>query len=107
MSQLISRKTVTARKSHRCRNCNATVIQPGSEYVRETYVYDGRIYDWVSCDPCEKLTPLVWEWWYRPDEGVGADEFLDWAHEHVDDPKHCDAAQAYLERFRGSEGGAS
>lgn len=92
----------TARKPHRCDDCYTT-IHAGTPYHRDTLVYDGAVYDWVTCDECDALVTLVWRW-VDPtgDEGVGQPEFTDWAHEHRTDPVHGDAARRYLDRLRGA-----
>ena len=102
MPTLLSSKTVTARKPHRCGSCSTVAVQPGDTYTRESYVYDGRAYTWVSCADCAALMPEVWDWAGMPDEGVGPDEYAEWALDHRDDPTHGEAARAFLIRT-GSE----
>lgn len=89
--------TPTARKAHQCDWCY-TAIQPGEKYRRSTNIYDERIYDWVSCLACDDLAPIVWEWSYRPDEGIGEDSFAEWASDHQGDVEWGFAACAYLLR---------
>lgn len=81
MTALVKAKTVTARKVHACRCCGAAAIQPGETYTRETYVYDGQIYDWVMCAPCRVIAGDVYDWAGSPDEGVGNDQYVEWAEE--------------------------
>lgn len=100
MPQLLKEKMVKARKAHNCQTCLTVTIQPGTVYRRATYVYDGMVYDWVSCEPCEAISMLVYDWWSDSgEEGVGFDEYRDWAYEHEDDPEHGEAARAYLQRL--------
>ena len=47
-------KTPVARKEHRCNFCGG-VISVGEKYNRQTNVYDGRVYDWVSHCECSEL----------------------------------------------------
>lgn len=95
--------TPTARKSHKCDWCYAT-IQPGEQYHRSTNIYDDHIYDWVACLACDSLCPVVWDWAYRPDEGIGEDSFAEWANDHRNDATHGEAARAYLDRrVKGGE----
>lgn len=98
MTDLISSKVVTARKSHHCANCNTIAIQRGEKYVRDVYVYDGRVYTWISCHDCNEIAGKVYDWCYSPDEGVGADEFQEWAEEHENHPELGEKARAYLSR---------
>lgn len=96
MPELVSSTRVRARKAHRCLCCSVVAIQPGQEYQREVFKYDGRVYTWVSCDDCKAISGEVFDWYGQPwDEGVGADEFHEWATEHESsDPR----AAAYLAR---------
>lgn len=98
MPELLSEKTVTARKSHRCECCGVVCIQPGDRYVRCAYVYDCRAYTWVSCRECDAINAEVYSWAGQPDEGISADEFQGWAEEHQRDPVHGEPARAYLVR---------
>lgn len=93
----LRRSTPTARKPHSCDWCYGR-IQPGERYHRSTNVYDDRVYDWVSCNACEGLAARVWDWSYRPDEGIGEDSFSEWADAHRDDLEHGKDARAYLAR---------
>lgn len=98
-AQVLSSKTVTARKPHACMTCNTKEIQPDVQYRRTTMVYDGRVYDWVQCEPCQTITNLVWEW-ANGEDGIDADDYAEWADEFQDDPKHGVAARAHLARLR-------
>lgn len=99
MPVLLREKTFVARKAHRCDTCEATAISAGESYSRQTYVYDGRVYDWVQCGACRAIAGDVFTWmegWY--DEGISRDDYLEWAREHKDHPVHGEAARAYLTR---------
>ena len=91
---VLSDKTVRARKPHKCSTCGAVAVEPGQEYRRETLIYDGRIYDWVMCGPCDELFMEVYDYAYCSDEGVSSHEFLNWAEEHPEDQR----AKDYLAR---------
>lgn len=93
MPELIAKKTVTARKQHRCRSCGMTV-QPGDVYLREVLKYDGRLYTWISCLSCEAITDEVYLWCGDPEEGINHGDYAEWAEEHRNDPR----AKAYLKR---------
>lgn len=79
MPQLISEKKVHARKTHQCMTCNQPAIQPGEEYTRSTYVFDGRIYDWVMCKDCLACESYVFNWCSYIDDGIGAEQYEEWA----------------------------
>lgn len=95
MVQVLRTARPTARQAHRCDLCSAR-IEPGEVYDRQTSIYDGRIYDWLTCPACEPVMTAVWAWLDDPyiDEGIGSDEADEWAHEFPDDP----LAVAYLAR---------
>lgn len=97
MPELLRESRPKARKDHHC-SCCTGLIPAGTTYGRETLIYDGRIYDWLTCDGCEGLTYIVYEWAYCPDEGVGPEEYTEWAEENRDDPEYGKAARAYLAR---------
>ena len=98
MPTLLHEGRPTARKDHRC-SCCTGLIRAGLPYVRETYVGDGHVYDWLVCDPCDALDSVVWRWADRPaDEGIDRDDYIEWAREHLSDPQHGDAAHALLVR---------
>ncbi|KAA9104994.1 hypothetical protein [Microbacterium rhizomatis] len=99
MPDLLKTKDVKARKPHSCETCNMTAIQPGETYSRDTYVYDGRIYDWVQCAACSALCGIVFAWAAYPDEGVGRDDYTEWAREvAADDTLEGERARWYLAR---------
>jgi hypothetical protein len=79
MPDVLSRKTVRARKQHTCMLCHQTAAEPGQEYERATLIYDGRIYDWVNCTACEALMPFVTDW--ANDDEIGEDTVDEWARE--------------------------
>ncbi len=93
---VLSDRTLKARKVHYCETCETGRIQPSQEYRKTVYVYDGRIYSWVQCDDCRPLQATVYDWRGEPDEGVGRDDYIEWADEHPNDER----AVAYLARVR-------
>lgn len=105
MPILLRERTLTARKTHTCRTCFAPAAQPGEKYRRETYVFDGRVYDWVTCQPCADLALIVWDWAMSPDDvGIGPDSYEDWARDVLagwESDEHAEAARAYLTRRGG------
>lgn len=99
MPDLIKTKDVKARKAHVCETCNDTAIQPGETYTRDTYVYDGRMYDWVQCAACSAIGGIVYEWAGCPDEGVARDDYVEWARESATaDTLEGERARWYLAR---------
>ncbi|AEQ20969.1 hypothetical protein E3_0550 [Rhodococcus phage E3] len=97
MTTVLKRTQPTARKEHRCETCFSK-IQPGVQYHRATVLYDGRIYEWVNCGPCEDVFDAVWGWSNQYDEGIGPDDYEEWACEFESDPACGEQARAYLAR---------
>jgi hypothetical protein len=95
---LLRKSKPTARKPQGCSCCPA-VIPVGTTYRRETFVYDGYVYDWKTCPACEGLDGPVFAWstamWH---EGVGPDDYFEWASDHQNDPVHGEKARSYLAR---------
>jgi hypothetical protein len=91
--------TPKARKVHICRSCGQPAAQPGEVYHRATLLYDGHVYDWIECEPCRTINGSVWEWAGMPDEGIGMDDYAEWARDHRDDETWGDEARAYLDRL--------
>lgn len=107
MPDVLSRKTVRARKPHTCMLCHQTAVEPGQEYERSTLIYDGRIYDWVNCAACDALMPFVTEW--ANDDEIGEDTVEEWAMDAgwnasstdpADQNDEQKAALAFLVRYR-------
>ena len=94
--ELKSSTPVSRGKVH-CNGCGA-VINKGVVYKRTTFVFDGAIYDWSSCPPCDEMTEDVAAWcsplW---GEGVSAEDFLEWAYEHSSDPRAVDFLKRHKE----------
>lgn len=103
MPELLNEHRPKARKAHQCSVCTGP-IHPGETYERATYVYDGRVYDWLTCAACERdhIVNLVWEWtggYY--DEGVGPEDAHEWANDQAmhGSPEDQRAAKNYLQRW--------
>ena len=102
---LLKEGRVKARKTHGCSVCTSTAVQPGDTYLRSTYAFDGRVYDWLLCTVCESMTSDVWDWVSFTEDGIGADEYGEWASENREDPRSV----ALYERmgWNAQEGAAS
>ena len=101
MSQLIREASLKARKTHQCSYCTGP-IEPGLTYLRKTLVFDGRVYDWLTCGRCrdDEIFRRVWGWTYR-DDGIDSDTAHEWASEAVEhgSPEDAEAARKFLERW--------
>lgn len=77
-----------ARKEHRCNFCGG-VISVGEKYNRQTNVYDGRVYDWVSHCECSELACEL-DMFDDCDEGLDDDGFIDSLNQYVYDNHYDD-----------------
>lgn len=75
--------TRTARKVHHCGGCGV-IIKIGERHHVSTNVWDGRVYDWRTCEACHRdnIVGEVYFWAGSPDEGVDIESAWEWAHEH-------------------------
>lgn len=105
--QLLRRSTPTARKTHYCSLCTGPVMS-GQTYTRETVVYDGHIYDWLTCTPCldDEIYQIALGWSSRFGEGIEPEIVYEWAEETVrhGSPDDQRAAKNYLERVSSTGG---
>lgn len=101
MIEQIKRLTPIARKAHRCEYCCSFSIQPGHAYVRATNVYDGRVYDWISCSACDRLTEQVWAYGGDGEDGLDSSMFYDWAEAAY--PRGIEGAYEFLVRYYGDD----
>ncbi len=81
MPMLLKSQTVKARKVHACCTCHTPAVRPGEEYRRDTYVFDGRVYDWVMCTACIAIEGFVFAWCDYVDDGIGAEQYDEWARD--------------------------
>ena len=82
MVQTLDQGRRTARKHYRCGLCVA-VIKPGDLYAYQTNIFDGRIYTWRDCLPCDRdgVIHYVDAWTGGYDEGVTAESAQEWAED--------------------------
>jgi len=101
-----------ARKSHMCDLCFDTILA-GQRYGRQTNIYDDRIYDFLTCEPCSAVFSAAYTWAedYCDDAGLGPDEAEEWAREFsADDPvaiAYLARREAAWDRHRAARRGAS
>lgn len=83
MVQTLDSGQRVARKEYRCGLCLA-IIHPGDHHAFQNNIYDGRVYTWRDCLACDRdgVCNYVHDWsgGYH-DEGVGAEEAVEWARE--------------------------
>ena len=94
----LKRSYPTAKKEHKCMCCGG-VINVGDKYERQTNIYDGQIYDWVSHLECQKIAGLLNMFDYDMGDGVDEECFVqclqDWLYEH----HYNDETDTYDEGF--------
>jgi len=83
MSSVLVLKTSTpkARKTHKCMFCGGN-IEIGEKYKRDTCVFDGVLYDWVTHNECAKVASEL-EMYDDCDDGVDEDAFRENINEYV------------------------
>jgi hypothetical protein len=93
MSRLMSEAKPVARRQHTCDWCFSKV-EAGQRYRTLRVLDDYGFHTWKCCLPCLAMAPKVQKWTWDDEEGMSADDFLEWAHEHEEDPD----ATAFLVR---------
>lgn len=84
---LLREKHVKVRVDHYCLVCSGIAIHAGETYLRSTYAYDGRVYDWILCSDCEEMDGDVWAWANHSEDGIEAATYYEWASKYRDDPR--------------------
>ncbi len=79
MYQNLTHKDVVARKEHRCDWCEEA-IKKGEKYHYETFIFEGKFYDWHSHLACSRVVSAIWDY-ADPDEGMSSDQFDESCHE--------------------------
>ena len=64
-----------ANKEHTCNWCGGKIVK-GEKYNRQTILFDGRIYDWVSHLDCLELTGLLDMFDYDYGDGINDEKGL-------------------------------
>lgn len=83
--------------ARKCSLCEG-VIKKGEQYDRAVMLSDDGLYEWVNCQPCRTVQSALVDWLAYPEEGYCADDAIEWAREHQDDPNVGAVARAYLDR---------
>ena len=74
----------TAKKTHMCEFCACKII-PGQKYVRQTCLYDGEVYDFITHQECADLASKRKLYHDCDDSGLDGDSFRATLEEYV----HC------------------
>lgn len=77
-------------------------IPQGTEYLRQTFVSDGELWEWKSCPVCEEATELAFADGYEDSTGEMQPEYVwEWAEDVVSigNRSHAfDVAQELMEK---------
>ncbi len=84
MPTILKETYPTAKKEHVCGFC-ACKIKPGQKYVRQTNIYDGTIYDFVTHQSCKKVAHELRMYDDCGDEGLDGESFREYLSEYVYD----------------------
>lgn len=71
-----------ARKEHTCEFCFGK-IQIGQKYVRQTNVYEGSVYDFITHQECSEVTSELDMYDDCDDEGLNDEQFREGLNEYV------------------------
>lgn len=72
----------TAKKEHRCEFC-CEKIAIGQKYVRQTNVYDGIMYDFITHQECREVARELSMYDDCGDEGLDGESFREYLDEYV------------------------
>lgn len=78
----------TARKEHICEFC-AGKIQKGQKYDRQTNVYDGSIYDFITHQECSEVAHELMMYDDYDDSGLDGESFRSQLYSYIYD-KHIE-----------------
>lgn len=79
----LKRKSPVAKKTHICNYCGCK-IEPGTAYWRDTLVYDGTVYDWITHKECMTASNKLCMYDDCDDNGLGPDYFSESIDSYVD-----------------------
>ena len=71
-----------ANKEQVCNWCGSKIVK-GEKYNRQTILFDGSIYDWVSHLDCLELTGLLNMFDYDYGDGINEDIFKECVEEYI------------------------
>lgn len=84
MPTILKQLTPTAKKEHTCMFCGCK-IRVGEKYSRDTLVFDGDLYDWVSHIDCHHISSDLDMFENVGDEGLTSEDFNDYIDQYLYD----------------------
>lgn len=82
MPTILKETYPTAKKEHICEFCGYK-IQPGQKYVRQTNVYDGVVYDFITHQECNEVAHELRMYDDCDDSGLDGETFRENLDEYV------------------------
>lgn len=82
MPTILKETYPTAKKEHVCEFC-ACKIKLGQKYVRQTNVYDGVVYDFITHQECKEVARELRMYDDCGDEGLDGESFREYLSEYV------------------------
>ena len=92
--------TPVARKEHICNWCGGKIAK-GEKYNRQTILFDGRIYDWVSHLDCLGLTGLLNMFDYDDGEGIDESTFQECVQDYINEHHYNHDTEQFDEGWGG------
>ncbi|WP_298546754.1 hypothetical protein [uncultured Parabacteroides sp.] len=90
MVQILRDIHPVSRKEHKCMFCGGT-IKVGQKYDRQTNVYDGQIYDWITHEECSTIAHKLDMYDDCDDNGLDDESFLECIKQYVYDNHYDDS----------------
>ena len=91
MPEGLRSRVVKARKRHTC-SCCLDPIEKGELYRRDTNLFDGQIYDWLSHMHCDTIANAIWDFVQPDDEGMSEAVFQESVQQVLEElycPANC------------------
>lgn len=82
MVEILKNIKPIARKEHKCMFCGGA-IPIGMRYDKQTCVYDGSVYDWITHEECVKIAHELNMYEGCDDNGLDYESFLKSINEYV------------------------
>lgn len=79
-----------ARKEHKCMFCGG-VISIRQKYDRQTCVYDGSVYDWITHEECIEIASKLDMYDGCDDNGLNDESFIECINQYVYDNHYDDS----------------
>lgn len=98
--QELKETTPVARKKHVCNWCGGKIVK-GEKYNRQTCIFDGFIYDWVSHLDCLELTGLLNMFDYDDGDGIDEERFKQCVQDYINENHYNDDTDQFDEGWDG------